>query len=63
MPAIIDECYLVRFTIGSVATAQITHTHTHRQIQKRIEKKTIDITNLTAKLLKITIEQLKIVAG
>jgi len=61
MPAIIDECYLVRFTIGSVATAQITHTHT--QIQKRIEKKTIDITNLTAKLLKITIEQLKIVAG
>ncbi len=59
MPAIIDECYLVRFTIGSVATAQITHT----QIQKRIEKKTIDITNLTAKLLKITIEQLKIVAG
>jgi len=29
MPAIIDECYLVRFTIGSVATAQITHTHTN----------------------------------
>ena len=34
MPAIIDECYLVRFTIGSVATAQITHTHTHTHIDK-----------------------------
>jgi len=38
MPAIIDECYLVRFTIGSVATAQITHTHTHK-FKRELKKK------------------------